>query len=421
MKSNYKKIGDYIRQVNVRNDDRKIELLLGVNLDKVFIPSVANTHGTDMTKYKVIKRGQFGCKLMSVGRDKKLPISRLVSYDEALISSAYYVFEVIDQTILNPEYLMMWFLRSESDRFLWFLSGGDIRGRITWDDLCQLPIKIPSITKQKAIVKEYNTVANRIALNKQLNQKLEETAQALYKHWFVDFEFPNEDGKPYKLSGGKMFYNKELDKEVPEEWVISELESICRIIDGDRGKNYPSKKHFFNEGYCLFLNAGNVTKQGFDFSNRSFITKERDELLRKGKLERSDIVLTTRGTVGNAAFYDSELEFEYLRINSGMVILRPKYKSNGGFIYLLITSSSFKGNITNYTSGSAQPQLPIKDLKRIPILLPKEIIIDEFSNLVSKLLKFISINNKYNRSLIKLRELLLSKMTQEVSKEKAVV
>ncbi|MCG8795923.1 restriction endonuclease subunit S [Tenacibaculum finnmarkense] len=164
-KSNYRKIGDFIQQVNIKNDDGSIKLLLGVNLDKKFIPSVANTIGTDMTKYKVIKKGQFGCKLMSVGRDKKLPISRLINNEKAIISSAYYVFEVIDENILSPEYLMMWFQRPESDRYLWFQSGGDIRGRITWDDLCQLPIKIPSIEKQHEIVKEYNTVANRITLN----------------------------------------------------------------------------------------------------------------------------------------------------------------------------------------------------------------------------------------------------------------
>ena len=102
MRNNYKRLGDYIEQVNIRNDDEKVDLLLGVNLDKTFIKSVANTVGTDMSKYKIIKKGQFGCKLMSVGRDRRLPISRLVKYEKALISSAYFVFEVSDESILNP-------------------------------------------------------------------------------------------------------------------------------------------------------------------------------------------------------------------------------------------------------------------------------------------------------------------------------
>ena len=154
MRSNYRIVGDFIKQSKLKNEDGCIDRLLGVNLDKKFMPSVANLNGVDLTKYKVIKKGQFGCKLMSVGRDKKVPISRLTNYDEAIISSAYFVFEVIDENELNPEYLMMWFSRSESDRFQWFQSGADIRGRITWEEFCSLPIKVPSIEKQREIVKE---------------------------------------------------------------------------------------------------------------------------------------------------------------------------------------------------------------------------------------------------------------------------
>ncbi|MCW5518062.1 restriction endonuclease subunit S [Muriicola sp. Z0-33] len=260
MKSNYRKIGEFIRQCNDRNEEGSIDLLLGVNLDKKFMPSVANINGTDLTKYKIIRKGQFGCKLMSVGRDKKLPISRLTHKDIAIISTAYFVFEVIDENHLLPEYLMMWFKRSESDRFLWFLSGGDIRGRITWDDLCSLPIKVPSIEKQQQIVNEYNTIINRIALNEQLNQKLEETAQALYKHWFVDFEFPNEEGNPYKSSGGVMVYNEELDKEIPEGWWVKELKNFTSKMTSGATPNRSFEKYWSSKDFP-WLKTGELKNQ----------------------------------------------------------------------------------------------------------------------------------------------------------------
>lgn len=418
MKSNYKKLGQFIEVVNIRNTDLAVEKLLGVSIRKVLMPSIANTIGTNMKTYKIIKRNQFAYGPVTSRNGDKISIALLEDYDDAIISQAYVVFEIIDKTQLLPEYAMMWFRRPEFDRYARFKSHGSARETFDWDELCETELPIPSIEKQREIVAEYNTITNRIALNDQLNQKLEETAQALYKHWFVDFEFPNGDGQPYKSSGGEMVYNEELDIEIPEGWEVENIESICEIIDGDRGKNYPSQQHFSDNGYCLFLNAGNVSKIGFDFSSTSFISKDRDELLRKGKLERNDTIVTTRGTVGNVAFYGEQIEFNHLRINSGMVIFRTIIKNNSLFIYSLMRSTEMKKNILNYMSGSAQPQLPIKDIKRIPILVPNQKLIIMFSNVILSVQNSIEIKNKENRSLFKLKELVLSKMTKvEVGEE----
>ena len=150
------------------------------------------------------------------------------------------------------------------------------------------------------------------------------------------------------------------------EWKECKLcEAPFEIIDGDRGKNYPKKNDFFEHGYCLFLNTKNVTNNGFAFTELNFITKGKDELLRKGKLKRYDLVLTTRGTVGNVGFYNENIAFENIRINSGMVIIRP----NGideRFNYQLF--NYLKKNFETFTTGSAQPQLPIRDLKEMPMM-----------------------------------------------------
>jgi len=178
MKSNYKRIGDFIV-------------------------------GTDLSKYRIVKPGQFSCNRMHVGRDYRLPIALSKEPKAFIVSPAYDVFEITKPDELLNDYLMMWFSRAEFDRNTWFYTDTDVRGKLGWDSFCDMILPIPSIAKQQAIVAEYQTVTNRIKLNEQINAKLEETAQALYRHWFVDFEFPNENGKPYKSSNGKMVYNDE--------------------------------------------------------------------------------------------------------------------------------------------------------------------------------------------------------------------
>ena len=155
------------------------------------------------------------------------------------------------------------------------------------------------------------------------------------------------------------------------EWKKVKLGDVCQIIDGDRGKNYPKNHEFFESGYCLFLNTGNVTKEGFSFANNQFITKEKDELLRKGKIQRGDLILTTRGTVGNIAYYTNHIKYENVRINSGMVILRVnKENVDASFLYQLVRSKESRTYINSFCTGSAQPQLPIKNLSQICFEIP---------------------------------------------------
>lgn len=146
---------------------------------------------------------------------------------------------------------------------------------------------------------------------------------------------------------------------------------LAEIIDGDRGKNYPKQDEFYPQGYCLFLNTGNVTKEGLTFEENQFITKEKDEALRKGKLKRGDIVYTTRGTVGNAGYYNSNVPYENVRINSGMVILRANGEIvDARFLYQILKSEYYRPYFKQYCTGSAQPQLPIKNFSQIYLNVP---------------------------------------------------
>ena len=230
MRSSFKRIGDYIQQSNARNSGLKVTNLQGVSINKVFMPSVANINGTDLSIYKVVTKEQFAYNPMHVGRDEVLPIAMLATDDPVIVSPAYAVFEVFDKQALLPEYLMMWCRRPEFDRNAWFTTDSSVRGGFSWNDFCDMVLPMPSIEKQREIVKEYHTIVDRIKLNERLNRKLEETAQAIYKQWFVDFEFPISaeyaaaignpelEGQPYKSSGGEMVFNVVLKQEIPKGW-----------------------------------------------------------------------------------------------------------------------------------------------------------------------------------------------------------
>ncbi|MDD6529922.1 MAG: restriction endonuclease subunit S [Prevotella copri] len=184
------------------------------------------------------------------------------------------------------------------------------------------------------------------------------------------------------------------------EWKEVDIEQTSiEIIDGDRGKNYPKNNELTNSGYCLFLSAANVTKNGLQFSNNSFITKEKDALLRKGKLMPQDIVLTTRGTVGNVGFYSDDVLYPNMRINSGMVIIRPGEDFDTMFLYQYLRSCYFRAQITQFQSGSAQPQLPISTLQKMKVIKPDIAAQRRIASILSSLDRKIELNNKINADL----------------------
>lgn len=184
MKSNYDILGNHIRLIDVRNKYNVTDRVLGINIDKFFMPSVANVIGTDLSKYKLITKGKFACNPMHVGRDGRLPVALYVEDEPSIVSPAYFMFEVMDNTILDEEYLMMWFRRKEFDRECWMYTDGSVRGGIKWDDICRLEILVPCISKQKDIVESYKAIANRIELKQRINDNLEATAQAYFDRLF---------------------------------------------------------------------------------------------------------------------------------------------------------------------------------------------------------------------------------------------
>ena len=188
------------------------------------------------------------------------------------------------------------------------------------------------------------------------------------------------------------------------------IDELAEIVDGDRGKNYPKQEDFCDNGFCLFLDAGNVTPNGFSFESNHFITEEKSNSLRKGTMQRGDIAYTTRGTVGNVAYYSDSVPFENIRINSGMVIIRVKDDTvSASFLYQLLKHESYRKYFKKYCTGSAQPQLPIKIFSKIEINIPDRKIQDKIADILSAYDSLIDNNQKQIR--------LLEEAAQRIYKE----
>lgn len=384
MKEGYRLLGDFIQPVDERNRDLRIDYLLGVSISKQFIPSIANIVGTDLSSYKIVRTGQFAYGPVTSRNGEKISIA-LLRDNDCIISSSYTVFEVVNKNELDPEYLMLWFSRPEFDRYARYMSHGSVREIFDWDELCKVELPVPSIDKQRSIVKAYQTITERIELKRRINDNLANTEQAVLV--------------------------EAIRKNQTAPTVLGDL---VDFIDGDRGKNYPTFDEFAPTGYCLFLNASNVTSTGFNFDTCMFVTEEKDKSMNKGHLSLYDIVLTSRGTLGNVALYDRHIRYENMRINSGMLIIRPKTNQfSPYFIYALLKSSYMKAAIERFRSGSAQPQLPIKDLQKISFEIPQsDAVLTDLDRQFLSIEESISINNKEIDNLKELSAVLLAELSR---------
>lgn len=411
MKSNYKLLSKYIREVNGRNLDGSITALLGINIDKYYMPSVANVVGTDMTVYKIVRKGQFACNRMHVGRDKRLPVALSKSDTEFIVSPAYDVFEIIDESILTPEYLMMWFSRKEFDRNAWFYTDADVRGGLHWKALCNMQLPIPSIEKQKEIVAEYNTVVNRIKLNEQLNEKLEETAQAIFKQWVVDFEFPDKNGNPYKSSSGKMEYNAELEREIPRGWRVVKLGSLCDVVT--KGT---TPQEMFTENFqdaVTYIKAESISENhSIDESMLSFIDMHTDRLLARSQLKEGDILFSIAGTLGKFSLISKRLL--PANINQAIAIIRlDTTKVNRNYIIGLFLGGWQKLFYSINTQQAVQANLSLTTIKALPIIIPSKEYEEIINDIVSPLVNLLHAINTQTQSLTTLTHTILQKMAKD--------
>lgn len=330
MKSNYKRLGNYIRQVDVRNRDLAITTLLGLSVNKQFIPSIANTIGTDMSPYKVVSRRQFVYIPDTSRRGDKIAIAILDKWDKAIVSAIYTVFEVIDETELLPEYLMIWFRRPEFDRYARFKSHGSAREVFEWSEMCEVMLPIPSIKKQQKIVAEYQAIERRIENNRRLIATLEETAKAIYRKMFVD----------------------DIDMEnLPDGWRMGKLKDLATFAYGKMSKNEEK---------------GNIPV----FSGYGIVGYCNDEMYSK-----KHIVVIARGDSGSGKIVQSPQRF-YLTNLAIVILLNNDVYRNYLFHYLDSQDTS------SLRTGSAQAQVTINNLAEFSVLIPPLNICAKYHNII---------------------------------------
>lgn len=401
--TNYKRLGDYIQPVDERNRALEDLPLMGLSITKEFIPSIANTIGTDMSTYRIIERNQFAYGPVTSRNGDKITIALFDDYEGALISQAYIPFKVKDTNKLNPEYLMMWFRRPEFDRYARFKSHGSAREVFDWEEMCNVELPVPPIEKQREIVAEYNAVQKKIDLNNQLIQKLEEMAQAIYRKWFVDFEFRDKNGNPYKSSGAKMVYNEELEKEIPEGWCLTEIRSFGNVITG-KTPSSENPEDFGNE--MLFITPGDFRNYNkFALYAERCLSKKGYPKLKNKILPKGSVIVTCIGSdMGKIAVAFTDC-ITNQQMNS--IVVNETCYSDYLYYSLKEITDEIKGIALG---GSTMPILSKSDFEKIELIKPKNDILLEFERVMKPINDGCVLYSKENKKLIELKELLLSRL-----------
>lgn len=377
MKSNYKKLGDYIVQKGLPNKELKHNNLLGINNAKYFVKAKTNLNGIDLSKYRIVEKNQFAFNRATTRNGDKISIA-LRDGDTCIVSPSYRIFEVKDANKLDPQYLMMWFRRPEFDRYARFKSHGSAHEFFDYDEMCDVKLPVPSIEKQRQIVREYNVVNDRIALNEQLTQKLEDTAQALYKQWFVDFEFPISkeyaesigkpelEGKPYKSSGGEMEYCEALECEIPITTQTIKLEKLVST----NSENINLKKEKFTQ--LDYLDTGSITENHIEGFQTLVIGKDKIPSRAKRKVRHNSIVYST--VRPNLRHYGLiKHPSENLVVSTGFCVIHSKNNLVSNELLLLLLSSDrvideyqSKGEMSVSTYPSIKPEDILDTLLPLP-------------------------------------------------------
>lgn len=371
----YKRLGDYIQEIDVRNRDLSVTELMGININKHFMPSVANVIGTDLSNYKIVSKMQFACNLMHVGRDEKIPMAMLTEDSPIIVSPAYFVFEVIDTDLLLPEYLMIWFRRKEFDRNAWFYTDADVRGGMGKDSLLDMFLPIPPIERQREIVAEYETLSKRISLNEQMISKLEETAQTLYRKMFVDG----------------------IDKEnLPEGWRMGALTDIATYLNGIACQKFESNSSRFlpvlkirelSQGYCD-MNSDHVD-----------VSIPGEYIIMQG-----DIIFSWSATLFIDIWADEKcaLNQHLFKISSNRY---PKW-----FYFLWTKSHIEEWKRLISAKATSMGHIKREDLDSAKVIIPSDSDLKRMDKKFNPLFEMLTFKKRENLQLKKLQSLLLAKI-----------
>jgi len=372
MKEGYRFLGEYIRQVDIRNKEGKKENLLGVSVQKQFIQSIANTVGTDFTKYKIVKKGQFTYIPDTSRRGDKIAIALLEDYEEGLVSNVYTVFEVIDTEKLLPEYLMLWFSRPEFDRYARFKSHGSVREVMDWEEMCKVELPVPDIEKQRKIVKAYKTITDRIALKQKINDNLVAIGTASIQK---------------NVGRGALINMTEAEMErltFPKDFKVENVSEFC--IETKSGST-PSRttKEYWKNGTISWVKSGEVHNN---------ITLQTEEYITPLGLTESSTKLLPKDTVLMAMYGVTAGEVGYLAIEAttNQAICGMICHSEAEAAYLYFSLIQSQAAISRLSNGGAQDNLSKNFIDNIKIVVPPSKFIEKLN--LAAIVEQMTLNTK---------------------------
>lgn len=349
MKEGYRLLGDFIQPVDERNKELKVDYLLGVSISKQFIPSIANIVGTDLSNYKIVRTGQFAYGPVTSRNGEKISIALLRDKD-CIISSSYTVFEVTDNERLDPEYLMLWFSRPEFDRYTRYMSHGSVREIFDWDELCKVELPVPSIEKQRGIVKAYNTITDRIELKRKINDNLEVQLSGFYHHFFDN----------------------------PENGVSGLIADLGEVVGGATpSTNNPA--YFCDDGIA-WISPKDLTGTGlkFIFRGEQCITESAYNSCSTKLMPAGTVLFTSRAPVGTVAIAMNDI-----CTNQGFKSVIPKKEIGTAFVYYFLKEN--KQLIESHASGTTFMEVSGNVLKNIPAIVPKPEVAAQFTAICTPL------------------------------------
>lgn len=379
----YKTIDELVVKVDERNTGEQVTTLIGLSIDKCFIKSVANINGTDLSKYKIIRKNDFAVSLMQVSRDAKIPVARMDGYDTAIMSPAYPIFRVKNTNVIMPEYLEMWFKRTEFDREAAFIAVGGVRGSMPWEEFAKMKIPVPSIEKQGKVVDAYRTITDRIALKKQINDNLEAMALTIYKSFFVDFE-------PFNFSQPNDW------KEVTVDDIAAEV--IC-------GKTPPTSDSINYGGSVPFITIPDMHGSIYTTTTERFLSDKGAATQANKTLPENSICVSCIASVGLVCL-TSEPSQTNQQINS----IICKNGISPFYVYIKMTT------LTEYlkqlgAGGSTTLNVNKTLFGQIPILLPDEKTMIAFHEKAKPLFAAIRANQYEMQHLETMKSLLLTRIS----------
>lgn len=382
MKEGYRLLGDFIQPVDERNRDLRVDYLLGVSISKQFIPSIANIVGTDLSNYKIIRTGQFAYGPVTSRNGEKISIALLRDKD-CIISSSYTVFEVVNKNELDPEYLMLWFSRPEFDRYARYMSHGSVREIFDWDELCKVELPVPSIDKQRSIVRAYQTITERIELKRRLNDNLVATVTAIYRRMFIE--------------GGRIY-------------PTAPLKQLCSKIGS--GATPKGGKTAYQESGVSLVRSTNVFDYAFSYDDLAHISDEQADQLSNVIVEENDVLFNITGvSVTRCCIVPADVL--PARVNQHVMILRPKTAMPMSY-YIMTTlcSAENKGKLMGIAqSGSTREAINKQEMESFSIPVPPTKEVQDFEIKARGLYESVIRNTEEIMRLNVMQQLLLSQLS----------